>query len=252
MQPPADGFPTTASFLAEFGLAPATASESEQKAARLEAERAAKQAVAESGVSRELYDLMAHYAATAIQAHELSEVKWDQLAKRLGTRVEFIEEAANLVDSDGAFWTAVLTERIKRATAAKVFRDASWERLESMAVNRLIGLVEKNAVRDAGELLAVASHARRANDAPKAAAPGQTVNINFGGDSVDPNTGLPAAGAKMTIDLSPRVASALTSRQQPVAARGGRVIDGEMLSAKDLRATLENRNRSDEDEGESE
>lgn len=47
--------------------------------------------------------------------------------------------------------------------------------------------------------------------------------------------GLPPAGAKMTIDLSPRVASSIQQRSQPVAPQGQRVIDSEMLSAADLR-----------------
>jgi hypothetical protein len=109
-----------------------------------------------------------------------------------------------------------------------------------MAVNKLINMAERNLIRDPGELLAVASAARRASTDSKAPASGTTVNVinNIGGESMD-ESGLPAAGAKMTIDLSPRVASALSRRREPQAEVGGRVIDGQMLSAQELRNALE-------------
>lgn len=95
-------------------------------------------------------------------------------------------------------------------------------------------------IRDPGELLAVAAQARRANTDSKSGggSAGTTVNINMNGESMDNDTGLPAAGAKMTIDLSPRVASALSQRNVKVDG-SARVIDGQMLSAAELRAALE-------------
>lgn len=52
-------------------------------------------------------------------------------------------------------------------------------------------------------------------------------------------TGLPAAGARMTIDLSPRLAQSLANRQNRPTPEQGRVIDGQMLSASELREALE-------------
>jgi hypothetical protein len=229
--------PSTESFLAEFGITQAGKHVSQpEKQTKEEVARA----VARTGVSAEFAQLLTQYCATSIAAHELGQVDWRALAKRLGTQPEYLAEAAAQLNQDEVLWTAVLQERIKRASAAKVFRDASWERLESIAVNRLIAMAEKNMIRDPGELLAVASHARRANTDLRSGggAGGTTVNINMNGDSMDSENGLPAAGAKMTIDLSPRVATALASKQ---AANGGqgRVIDGQMLSAAELRAALQ-------------
>lgn len=231
-----DALPSTESFLAEFGIA-ATGSRTSQPASVARSQVAA--AVAQTGVSREFAALLIQYCATMVSAHELGQVHWGGLAKRLGTVPEYLAEAAEQLNQQGGLWTEVLQERIKRASASKVFRDSSWERLEALAVNRLIVLAESNMIRDPGELLAVAAQARRANTDSKqgghSGVGGTTVNINMNGDSMDNDTGLPAAGAKMTIDLSPRVANALGQR---ATKSNERVIDGQMLSAAELRAAL--------------
>ena len=229
--------PTTESFLADFGIAPAGGT-SAQDAQVTRAQVAS--AVKRTGVSAEFAALLTQYCATT-GAHELAQVRWGALAQKLGTMPDYLAEAAAQLNQEGELWTAVLQERIKRASAAKIFRDSSWERLESIAVNRLIVLAETNKIRDPGELLAVASAARRANTdkGPSGVGGGTTVNVNFGADSMDNDTGLPAAGAKMTIDLSPRVASVLSQRAAQKPEGAGRVIDGEMLSAAELRAALE-------------
>jgi len=229
--------PTPESFLADFGFeAPAGTPKVDTSAV--------KKSVAATGVSKEFADLLTQYAAAYTSAYELSQVKWGPLAQRLGTQPEFLAEAAALLDQEGALWQAVLGARIKKASAAKIFRDSAWEQLEALAVNRLMVMAEKNLIRDPGELLAVASHARRANEAKTGGGPGTgvggtTVNINMGAESMDGENGLPAAGAKMTIDLSPRVAGALAAKREPSSGIGGRVIDGQMLSAQELRGALE-------------
>lgn len=205
----------------------------------------------------EFRSLLVSYAATCAEAYELSQVPWGPLAKRLGTHSQLLEEVATSLAEDGSFWNDVLATRIKRVSAAKVFRDASWERLESMAVGKLLQLAERNMIRDPGELLAIASAARRANtpNTPGVGA-GTTVNLNFGeGGSEMGDNGLPAAGAKMTIDLSPRVAKSLQERNMLNAnSKEPRVIDGEMLSAAELRSMLETQRngeqKSDEDPAE--
>jgi hypothetical protein len=226
--------PSTEAFLAEFGIDARPTQVVPTKAESRQAVQAA------GGVSKEFRDLLIQYCATMVSAYELEDINWGALAKRLGTHAEFLREAAESLNLQGALWSEVLGARIKRATAARIFRDSAWEQLESMAVNKLINMAERNLIRDPGELLAVASAARRASTDSKAPASGTTVNVinNIGGESMD-ESGLPAAGAKMTIDLSPRVASALSRRREPQAEVGGRVIDGQMLSAQELRNALE-------------
>lgn len=237
--------PSSSEFMAEFGIAKPSTQVSQAGAQAL-ALAAEKRKLAESsakrhGVSQEMLSLLTQYCATMIHARELSQINWGGLANRLGTEVEFLEEAAKLLDQDGTFWEGVLGERIKRASASRVFRDASWERLEHLAVNRLLELAEAKMIRDTGELLAIASHARKANT-DKITAPngGNTVNINIGGDSMGiGDNGLPGAGAKMTLDLTPRMAQSLAQRTTSTATNGSRVIDGQMLTAQELRSVLE-------------
>lgn len=206
------------------------------------------------GVSEEFKGLLIQYCAKCLDAHDLESVRWNGLAVRLGTQAEFLREAARVVDQalaeHGGLWTEVLAARIKSAHAAKIFRDSSWERLEQMAVGKLVDLAERGAIRDPGELLAIAQAARRTNEGPSSGASGGSHtsitinNANVGADSMGEN-GLPPAGAKMTIDLSPRLATALSQRGGEVAPHGQRVIDGEMISAKTLRAELESRHEQE-------
>lgn len=192
------------------------------------------------GVSEDFKNLMIQYCATCIEAYELSEVDFKPLAKRLGARVEFVAQAAKAADDDGNFWMLVMAERVRRVGAARVFRDVTWERIEGGALKMLDQLLEKKLIRDTGELLAVATAARKVAD--NVAGGGQNgnqqntqVNISFGGSEM--TDGLPASGAKMTIDLSPRLANSLAQRsERPID--GNRVIDSTMLSAKELREAL--------------
>jgi hypothetical protein len=245
-----DALPSTESFLADFGITAPALTEAATAAAGTQVSRAqAKQELEQMGISKEFTDLITHYCAESHSAYELDQVNWTALAKRLGTQVEYLAEAAAKLNENGRLWIAVLQVRIKKAHAAKIFRDNSWQRLESIAVNRLVELAEAKMIRDPGELLAVATQARRANEAQQkpSAGGGNTVNINFGGDPMDSENGLPAAGARMTLDLSPRVASAL-AKQRSGSESGSRVIDGQMLSAQELRNALESQKQGPADE----
>lgn len=221
--------PTPEAFLAGFGL-------DARPAPAAPAKKIESQSPAVPG--NEFRSLLVAYCATCTEAYELSQIKWGPLAKRLGTHTQLIEEVASQLDEDGTFWHDVLGTRIKRVTASQVFRNATWERLESLAVDKLVNLAERNMIRDPGELLAIASAARRANTPQGTPTGGTTVNVNFGEGGMNEN-GLPAAGTKMTIDLSPRIAKALNERSAHTAESGARVIDGEMLSATELRSMLE-------------
>jgi len=206
------------------------------------------------GVSQEFRVLLVQYCAST-NATELASVNWTGLARRLGTIQAFLEEAANAIDQaigadKGGIWGEVINERIKRASAAKVFRDNTWERLEQKAVTKLVDLMESNLIRDPGELLAIAREARRVNEGPATGGGGNhtsiTINQGNGADPMMDANGLPPAGAKMTIDLSPRLATALQNRGAPVAPQGERVIDGEMISAKELRMVAEESTRPED------
>lgn len=237
--------PSPSAFLADFGIAAPPKEGVVEKS-----HEQVRQEVQAVGVSPEMFDLLVQYCAQTL-VYELEEVNWEPLARRLGTRAEYLKEAAHAVNAEGErLWRDVLSQRIKRVSAAKVFRDASWERLEATAVTRLLTLAEKGMIRDTGELLAIASHSRKANTAPAPSAPqGATVNINFGGDSMTDENGLPGAGAKMTIDLTPRLANSLSQRRTVTEAGNGRVIDGQMLSAQELRDALTKRNAVESTEG---
>lgn len=187
-------------------------------------------------VSNELRGLLVQYAASCLDAIERTEVNWSALAKRLGTRVEFIAQAAEVADKDGSLWLEVLQERIRRVGATRAFRDVTWERVESRALKMIDLLLEKNLIRDSGELLAIANQARKVNDPQPSG--GTNLNINLNQGDGDMGQDLPGAGAKLTIDLSPRIAANLQTRER--AVREERVIDGQMLTAKELRAGYEN------------
>jgi hypothetical protein len=228
--------PSPEQFLAEAGFT--------AQAKSIQAKAAVPAPAKLTGVSNEMRSLLVQYCATYISAVTLEEVSFHGLGKRLGCNPDDLAGIATHLNS-GEFadqlWDEVLVTRIRRASAARIFTDSSWERLESLAVNKLIDLAERNMIRDPGELIAVATAARRSQAQPaQPSNPGQTVNINFGEGAMGEPT-LPGAGAKMTIDLSPRVATALQQKGVPVSGNQDRVIDGQMLSASELRGMLMNR-----------
>lgn len=189
------------------------------------------------GVSTEMRTLLVNYCATHVSAIELKDVEWSHLAVRLGTRAEWLQGAAEAANANGGFWMQVLQERVKRVGASTVFRNVTWEKLESTTLNTLMLMAEKQLIRDPGELLSIANAARRINEGPVGnGGNGVNVNVNLG-DGFMKESGLPSAGAKMTIDLSPRLASTLSTKVERQA--GERVIDGEMIDAKELRSILE-------------
>jgi hypothetical protein len=191
-------------------------------------------------LSEEFRKLLIQYCASFTAVYELKDISWMGLQSRLGTRAEHLKAAAEQLDSDGTLWQDVIGERIRRAGGAKAFRDLSWEKLESMAQAKLIHMMERGLIKDVGELLAVSSTARRAQTSTPSGGGGTNVAVNvFNGANPD-DSGLPAAGHKMTIDLSPRAADALQrSKERTVARNGDRVIDGQMISAAELRNMLE-------------
>ncbi|KAK0039453.1 hypothetical protein Bpfe_031130 [Biomphalaria pfeifferi] len=195
-------------------------------------------------ISNELRGLFVQYCATMIQAIQLSEVDWGPLAQRLGTRAPHLQKAAELANHDETLWSDVMTERIRRVGAARTFRDVKWETIESKSLNMLMILLENNLIRDPGELMAIAAQARKVNVHEAGSGHGNqnsqnNFTINIGGDKMGQD-GLPSAGTKMTIDLSPRIAASLANRTS-VTDKSDRVIDSEMLDAKELRTVLEER-----------
>lgn len=234
--------PTPEQFLAEAGF--------KTQAAAIAQKAKAPSTFARTGVSNEMRTLLTQYCATYVSAVTLEEVSFVGLGKRLGCPPDDLAQVATHLNSgefENELWDEVMLWRIKQASAARVFTDSTWERLESLAVNKLIDLAERNMIRDPGELIAVATAARRSQtQAPSTPAGGNTVNINFGEGPMTDST-LPGAGAKMTIDLSPRVASSLQGKGVAVSQDQNRVIDGQMLSAAELRGMLTNRASASDD-----
>lgn len=229
--------PTSEEFLAQFGIVAGTESKPVVE------KKTPPPAQPKGGVSTEFKRLLVHYCASRIEAFALEDIRWDLLARQLGTHKEFLAEAAKVANEDGSLWHDVFEERIRRTGALKLFRDADWEKLEANAVRTLLSLAERNLIKDVGELLAIARVARQASEVRVPSNPntGNNVNINFNGGGVMPESELPGAGAKMTIDLSPRSAQALaeaSGKRQGVD--GHRVIDSQMLSAEELRGILTN------------
>lgn len=201
------------------------------------------QPVLKHNLSVEFRMLITQYCANQINAVEFEEVEWNTLAKRLGTRMEFLLASAAAMNEDGSLWVDVLGERIRRTWAAKIFRDITWEKLESQAVGKLLLMLDAGVIRDAGELLAIASAARRSGGMtpPPQSPPGgggnMTMNIGFGLGV--PTGDLPEAGSRLSIDLSPRTAAALSKvAARPEGDKGNRVIDSEMVTAEELRNML--------------
>lgn len=207
-------------------------------------------------VSAEMRGLLVQYCASQVQAIELADVPWAPLALRLGTRAEILKQAAEVANGENdSLWAEVLNERIRRVGADRAFRDVRWESLENRTLEMLVRLVEGNYVRDAGQLLAIANAARRINVVESGGSGGgqsQSVNISFG--QVPEGNGLPPAGTVMKIDMTPRMAQTLANKGE--RSMTGRVIDGEMLSATELRSVLDEHLESkkpkpDESEGDS-
>lgn len=203
-------------------------------------------------VSTELRKLLVNYCASCIQAIELTEVSWVGLARTLGTKPEFLQQAANVAEESGGFWQEVLHERIRRVGSSRTFRDVSWERLESKTLELMLKLVESGYIKDSGALLAIAAHSRKINVQDSSGSQSITqqtqVNVTFA-SGAEGESALPPAGSRMAIDLSPRLATALASKQQ-AQTRSSRIIDGEMLNAKELRELHDARNSKLKNESE--
>lgn len=199
--------------------------------------------VRQAKMSEEFRALLIHYCASCGDAIDLEQVKWRGLATRLGTRESFLQESAEKLNESGELWQDVLWERIRRVNASKIFRDLGWEKLESGAVAKLLQMLEMGSIRDAGELLAVANTARRtivpSSQPQSQGGPNMSLNVNFNGNH---DAELPSAGAKMSIDLSPRAADALQkANERAKLPVGERVIDSQMLTADELRTILKER-----------
>lgn len=198
--------------------------------------------------SVEFKALLVQYCASHNTVTALENIPWEPLSIRLGTSSLHLAEAAKQMNADNSLWTAVLGERIRRTHSSKFFRDLNWEKLEQAAVGKLLILLDRGMIRDPGELLAIAAAAKRSAgpNSPNSASGGQgngsltQFNVNIGGPAAD---GLPAAGTKISIDMSPRMAAALQRSAGKVESKddSGRVIDGEMIGPKELRALLTER-----------
>lgn len=133
-----------------------------------------------------------------------------QLAAALGCTTEDLQ---NVVDMYGVEWQEiVLEERIRLGIDSTQVRDASWDRLESAVLRKLIHLTDGNLVKDPMELLAIAKAANMANrgDRKMAAKDGKGTSFGVQVNNFlpgDPNSGVLPAGnlGKITLNLTPRL-----------------------------------------------
>ena len=144
-----------------------------------------------------------------------------RLGTLLGCEADDLEEIVQSVEEqhgDGVWADLVIEERTKIALDSAPMRAASWDRVETLALQKLGRLVERGVVHKASELLAVAVAANRAgrngmgnsnNGGNQPAAPGIGVNI-----FMNQNNGAPANEGEdlpngnlgsMTLQLSPRL-----------------------------------------------
>lgn len=181
-------------------------------------------------------ELLVRFCANQIAAKSIAEIQWAPLAVRLGVESGDLESAAEEL-GDG-FWTEVINERVTQAGNSQVFKVQTWDNLEAKAMHRLMVLVDTGRVKDPSELLAIAIQAGK--QSRPASTTGQkngglsvTINQNNGIEGDMSDSGLPPAGTRMSIDLSPRMADAISKQRRETESR---VIDGDMLNASDLRA----------------
>jgi hypothetical protein len=170
-------------------------------------------------------DLQSHILTALLDGGE----EWESesvamLAKRMRTSVEELQEVVRLTRPE--LWMQKRAELlIERENLRR--RGYDWDRLEHAVLHKLVGLVEKNRISSASELLAVAkvaNQATRTHDSSKKGGnmtqnDGISVQINQINGQVGEN-GLPGPGSLGTIQLT------LTQRTLSQLSRE-RVIDGE-------------------------
>lgn len=150
-----------------------------------------------------------------------------RLAASLGCTAEDLEEIAS---SYGDSWMElILNERIRRGTDSIAMRDVSWDRLESAVLKKLLAKVDSNAVREVGELLAIARVANtasrgRGNMGKGNGGAGEGNQINIGFFPGNPQAGVLPAGDLGTIQLS---LSSRVRTQLSNAIPEAKVIEGQ-------------------------
>lgn len=89
----------------------------------------------------------------------------EALARTLGVEIEDVNEVITSIEEshgEGAWKALVVEERTRLAMESAPLRASAWDRIESLAVQKLGLLVEQNRVNKASELLAIASVANKA------------------------------------------------------------------------------------------
>jgi hypothetical protein len=212
--------------------------------------------------------LLVEYSARLTTAESFEDLlqRFGPLAAKLSLSVETIQAVVDQLTEDERrkLWQEIVEERIQQAIQAPAFQAQLWERVSGRAAAMLERLLEKNLIKDPGELLAVAKAANQLapslasvngggnrNQLPPgnsgSAASAFTINVNNGGDASrqhseeaqmtydeDGRPILPAGGERIVIDLAPRMAGRMT-QQREIAPKGARVIDSERLDAEALR-----------------
>lgn len=173
---------------------------------------------------------------------ELKSSARGQLAASLGCTSQDLDI---VVESYGDAWEGmILEERIRLGIDSTSVRDATWDRLESSVLRKLIHLVDANLVKEVGELVAIAKTANGAIRGERKGSgsrpsgdgtPGIQNNIYLQGDPA--NGVLPAGNlGKITLNLTPRLVKQIEST---AVHHDKRQIDSmEMMNLKDVQEAV--------------
>lgn len=172
--------------------------------------------------------------ATGVENEDSLTIARERLAAGLGCESKDLQE---IVEQFGDDWPQlVLLERVGLGIDSASMRDATWDKLESATMRKLLVLVESDKVTSAMELLAIAKAANQAGRGNRSAGmknqPPGDVHIGIGIGGQTPGNGVLPAGdlGSIQLTLSHRVRDQLSEVRE---SRGERVLDSiQMLDLK--------------------
>lgn len=177
-----------------------------------------------------------------------------QLAYQMGVEPQDLESIIADVENEfgeGTWSELIIEGRTQLALHSTILRSAKWDKVESIALTKLMTLVEENKIRSAESLLAIASAANRAartneRNGKNGNSVESTVNLVFNGaqesDMADgKNNGVTLRAGDLgtiTLSLSARVKAQLEREKRET---GSLLKTSKMLDAKELRSIAEAR-----------
>lgn len=171
-------------------------------------------------------------SSNGVESDESLMIHRERLAASLGCESKDLQEIAEQYGDD--WMQLVLLERVGMGIDSASMRDATWDKLESATMRKLLVLVESDKVTSAMELLAIAKAANVAARGNRSHGmkdrPGD-INIGIGIGGSPANGVLPAGDlGTIQLTLSHRVRDQLSAVRE---SRGERVLDSiQMLDLK--------------------